>query len=256
MQNKLRTSSLCILLLTLMFSSPVASSGRGFVQQLGAAPKNLDRVIDTSLAVVIPGVPHSIAMTSSRDGNNEVYVMDANGDGQTRVATHPSNDQRPDISPDGTQIVFSSNRDGNFEIFIMDSDGNHAAAENGLQSLRVRQVNTNSDKEVVAPSDVRYQKLIFSPDGDFIYYVATDRNSVASNLYSIDVLGGSARKLISNVTSAVTLSPDGQSVAFIRNMADVGEDVVIIADATGSNERKIAARKLPNFFSSLTCARL
>ena len=137
------------------------------------------------------------------------------------------------ISPDGKYVV-------------------HALAENGLQSLRVRQVNTNSDKEVVAPSDVRYQKLIFSPDGDFVYYVATDRNSIASNLYSIDVLGGSARKLISNVTSAVTLSPDGQSVAFIRNMADVGEDVVIIADATGSNERKIAVRKLPNFFGSIT----
>ncbi len=137
------------------------------------------------------------------------------------------------ISPDGKSIV-------------------HAAADNGLQSLRVRQVNTNSDVEVVAPSDVRYDKLIFSPDGDYVYYVATDKNSVSSNLYMIPTFGGSARKLISNVTSAVTLSPDGQNVAFIRNMADVGEDVVIVAEANGSNERKIAVRKLPNFFVSLT----
>jgi len=150
----------------------------------------------------------------------------------TRLTTTGRVDQAV-ISPDGKQVF-------------------HAVAENGLQSLRVRQVNTNSDKEVVPPSDVRYHKLIFSPDGDFVYYVATDRNSISSNLYSIDVLGGSARKLISNVTSAVTLSPDGQSVAFIRNMADVGEDVVIVADVTGSNERKIAARKLPNFFGSVT----
>jgi len=137
------------------------------------------------------------------------------------------------ISPDGKYIV-------------------HAAAENGLQSLRVRQVNTNSDVEVVAPSDVRYDKLIFSPDGDFVYYVATDKNSISSNLYAIPVLGGSPRKLISNVTSAVTLSPDGKSVAFIRNMPDVGEDVVIVAEADGSNERNLAVRKLPNFFGSLT----
>jgi len=137
------------------------------------------------------------------------------------------------ISPDGKYIV-------------------HAAAENGLQSLRVRQVNTNSDVEVVAPSEVRYEKLVFSPDGDFVYYVATDRNSVSSNLYTIPALGGSARKSISNVTSAVTLSPDGQNIAFIRNMADIGEDVVVVAEANGSNERKIAARKLPNFFGSLT----
>lgn len=151
----------------------------------------------------------------------------------TRVTTTGGVDQAV-ISPDGKYIVHA------------------AAAENGLQSLRVRQVNTNSDVEVVAPSDLRYDKLIFSPDGDFVYYVATDKNSNSSNLYTIPALGGSARKLISNVTSAVTLSPDGQNVAFIRNVADIGETVLVVADANGSNERKIAARKLPNFFGSLT----
>ena len=134
MQNRLPTSALCILLLTLTFSSTIASSGRVYVHQLGAAPKNLNRVIDTSLTAVIPGSPHSIAMTSSRDGNNEIYVMDANGDDQSRVATHTSNDQRPDISPDGKQIVFSSNRDGNFEIFIMDFDGNNVRQLTGTAS--------------------------------------------------------------------------------------------------------------------------
>ena len=150
----------------------------------------------------------------------------------TRLTTTGRVDQAV-ISPDGKYIV-------------------HAAAANGLQSLRVRQVNTNSDVEVVAPSDVRYDKLIFSPDGDFVYYVATDRNSTSSNLYAIPALGGSARKLIPNLTSAVTLSPDGQNIAFIRNIADSGEDVVVVAAANGSNERKIAVRKLPNFFGSLT----
>jgi eukaryotic-like serine/threonine-protein kinase len=136
------------------------------------------------------------------------------------------------ISPDGKYVV-------------------HVAAQNGQQSLRVRQVNTTSDVEVVPPSDVRYEKLIFSPDGDYVYYVATDRNSPTANLYSIPTLGGTGRKLISNVT-AVTLSPNGQKIAFIRNMSDIGEDVVYEADANGSNERKIAARKLPNFFKSLS----
>ena len=76
----------------------------------------------------------------------------------TRLTTSGRVDQAV-ISPDGKYIV-------------------HAAAENGLQSLRVRQVNTNSDVEVVAPSDVRYDKLIFSPDGDFVYYVATENLSL------------------------------------------------------------------------------
>jgi Tol biopolymer transport system component len=50
----------------------------------------------------------------------------------------------------------------------------------------------------------------------------------------------------------VTLSPDGQRLAFIRNSPNEGEDAVIIANADGGNERKLAVRKLPNFFRSLS----
>src|SRR6476661_7539577 len=107
MLNKLQICSVSVLLLlTLTFSSTVASSGRVYIQQLNA---DLVGVIDPSVAV--PGVPHGIAMTSNRDGNNEVYVMDPNGQNQSRVTDNTmntSNDQRPDISPDGNQIVFSS----------------------------------------------------------------------------------------------------------------------------------------------------
>ena len=150
----------------------------------------------------------------------------------TRLTTSGAADKAA-ISPDGKFVV-------------------HVAAQNGQQSLRFGQVNTSSDVEVVPPSDIRYEKLIFSSDGDSIYYVATERNSPTANLYSISTLGGTARKLISNVTRAVTLSPDGQKIAFVRNMADIGEDVVFVADASGMNERRIAARKLPNFFKSVS----
>ena len=178
----------------------------------------------TLIAAAFVIINHWVSGTRSVEPTSNMRI--------TRLTTTGRVDQAV-ISPDGKYVV-------------------HAAAENGLQSLRVRQVNTNSDVEVVAPSDVRYDKLIFSPDGDFVYYVATERNSTISNLYAIPALGGNARKLISNVTSAVALSPDGQNVAFIRNMADAGEDVVIVAEANGNNERKIAVRKLPNFFGSLT----
>ena len=136
------------------------------------------------------------------------------------------------ISPDGKYVV-------------------HVASENGQQSLRVRQVSTNSDVQIVPPSDVQYAGLTFSHDGDFIYYVAAEKNSSTSNLYQIPGLGGNPRRLISNVGSAITFSSDGQQLAFIRNFPETGEDVLMVAGANGDGERKLAVRKLPNFFRSV-----
>jgi WD40 repeat protein len=257
MQNRLRTSSLCIvLMLTLMFSSTVASSGRVYIQQLGVAPKDLDPVIDTSLTAVIPGAPHSIAMTSNRDGNNEVYVMDPNGDGQSRVATHTSNDQRPDISPNGKQIVFSSNRDGNFEIFIMDFDGNN-----------VRQLTSTASS--VANSWPRW-----SPDGEWIafqsgagtnfqiYRIRSDGSELTqvtdyvglnqfpgwspdgtrlairrdSDIYLIDSTDGSNPVRLTfqgTVNQMASFSPDGTQIAFLSNRAGYGSVFIMNSDGSG-----------------------
>jgi serine/threonine protein kinase len=137
------------------------------------------------------------------------------------------------ISPDGRYVV-------------------HAVSENGQQSLRMRQVNTSSDVQILPPSMVEYAGLTFSRDGDFIYYVGTEQNSPTSNLYKLPVLGGTPRKLSSDVGSAVTFSPDGQRLAFIRNSPNEGEDALIIANADGGDERKLIVRKLPNFFRSLS----
>ncbi len=46
---------------------------------------------------------------------------DSAGDNRVRLTTNPAIDITPDLSPDGTRIVFSSNRDGNFELYSMRS---------------------------------------------------------------------------------------------------------------------------------------
>jgi hypothetical protein len=65
-----------------------------------------------------------MAFTTNRDGNYEIYVMNADGSGNAvRLTDAPAADLFPEWSPNGKQIVFESGRDGNREIYVMDADG-------------------------------------------------------------------------------------------------------------------------------------
>jgi Tol biopolymer transport system component/DNA-binding winged helix-turn-helix (wHTH) protein len=64
-----------------------------------------------------------IAFTSWRDGNPEIYVMNADGSSVRRVTNHPAFDNYPVFSPDGTKLAFQSNRmDEHVEIYLQALD--------------------------------------------------------------------------------------------------------------------------------------
>ncbi|MBN2007216.1 MAG: PD40 domain-containing protein [Anaerolineae bacterium] len=70
------------------------------------------------------GAPVSgMAFVSDRDGNQEIYVMQADGSNVRRLTDAASVDADPAFSPDGRQIAFRSRRDGTSDIFVMGSDG-------------------------------------------------------------------------------------------------------------------------------------
>ena len=68
-------------------------------------------------------VSSRIAFHSDRDGNPEIYVMNADGSGQTRLTDNDAREGAPGWSPDGAKIAFSSDRDGNFEIMNANGTG-------------------------------------------------------------------------------------------------------------------------------------
>jgi hypothetical protein len=64
-----------------------------------------------------------IVFVSSRDGNREIYSMNADGSDVRRLTNNPAPDYSPAPSPDGRRIVFVSERDGNPNIYSMNADG-------------------------------------------------------------------------------------------------------------------------------------
>ena len=73
-----------------------------------------------------------IAFTSNRDGNQEIYVMDADGTGLRRLTNATGSDANPAFSPKGDLIAFESNRDGTPEIYVMNADGLESPEAHGL----------------------------------------------------------------------------------------------------------------------------
>ncbi len=136
------------------------------------------------------------------------------------------------ISPDGRYIV-------------------HVVSDAGLQSLELRQVATNTNLQILAPSEVYYSSLMFSQDGNYIYYLLFDRNHPTSGLYRKPVLGGEATKIVTNIVSRPSLSPDGKSLAFLRGNSAELESAVMIVNTDGSGEKKIASCRLPDLYREL-----
>jgi Tol biopolymer transport system component len=114
-----------------------------------------------------------IAFTSERDGNREIYVMNAkDGSGQTRLTWEPTDDRDPTWSSDGTKIAFTSERDGNNEIYSMDANG-------ALQTNLTKNPATDE-----GPA--------FSPDGKKIAF--TSDRDVNNEIYVMNAKDGSKQK--------------------------------------------------------------
>ncbi len=133
------------------------------------------------------------------------------------------------ISPDGKYVV-------------------HVVSDAGQQSLWIRHIATNSNTQILPPSDGRYAGLTFAPDGNYLYFTRTERDRPGVNLlYQIPVLGGTPKLVVTDVDSRITFAPDGRRFAFIRD-SFAGKSTVIIANVDGSNEQKLVEVALPSVF--------
>ncbi len=101
-----------------LLATPALGIGDRLLSLIQGKPSPLD--------VQAPAWSHdgrTIVFVSWRDGNGEVYAMDADGSEPRNLTQHPAKDVRPAWSPDGRRIAFVSRRDGNSEVYVMNADG-------------------------------------------------------------------------------------------------------------------------------------
>jgi DNA-binding winged helix-turn-helix (wHTH) protein/Tol biopolymer transport system component len=135
----------------------------------------------------------------------------------------------PAISPDGRFVAYS----------LMDE-------ATVPTSLWVRQLGTTRDIQVVAPGGAAVVSAAISPDGSFIDYIKISPPS--RELWRVPFLGGTPRRVRSNVSSAVGWSPDGKRAAFVA-FDELGNTSLIVREDAGE-ERVLATRTVPTYFVS------
>lgn len=130
--------------------------------------------------------------------------------------------------------------DGKIVAYILD--------EAGQRSLWVRQVASSRNLPIVEPAAVDYFGVTISPDGNYVYYVIGQPNVPLRDLYQVSVLGGTPKKILADVDTPVTFSPDSKRLAFVRGEPTKGEWHLIVANADGTEEKPLAVLKSPQFY--------
>ena len=206
-------------------------SGRGFasvhVLGLGALVLVAALVIGVHAAFAQSKTASRIAFSSTRDGNAEIYVMNADGSNPIRLTKVSSPDYAPAFSPDGSRIAFVSERDGNAEIYVMNADGSNP--------IRLT-------KASGADADPAW-----SADGRRIAF-ASNRDGAASEIYVMNADGSGQTRVTKSTgrDANPTWSPDGTRVAFTSFREGLKESVWTTA-LDGANQVNITRSKSRDF---------
>ena len=213
-----------------------------------------------------------IAFTSDRDGNFEIYLMNADGTAQTRITNSNALDFDASWSRDGSQLAFISTRDSGFEIYIMTviditngiftdperitfepsmetkvtwlHDGSKIAYNtsiSGQYGVYIHDLISNQI-EPLNTSSIEANQPCWSPDGTKIVFGNSD------GIYSINIDGTSLQQLTATGNSLFPVwSPNGDKIAFVAGTPD--EDIYLV-NSDGTSLINLTASTANDFVPS------
>jgi len=210
-----------------------------------------------------------IVFTSDRDGDPEIYVMEADGSNAARLTSAPGRDAHPYFSRDGRRIVFQSPRANGADtnIYSMDSDGSNVVRLTDLKGFAGVPVYSPDEKSIVfqwresndfkdgrkwrvcvmksdgsglrviTPGEANDQVPNWSRDGRRLLFYSdrTGRNQ----LYTMKPDGSDVRRLTSTESNdnAAFWSPDNRKIVFTSDRD--GNSELYVMDADGKNVRRL-----------------
>ncbi len=206
------------------------------------------------------GADGKIVFQSNRDGNSEIYTMNADDTNRVDLTRNPANDTQPRWSPDGSQIVFVSNRAGADDIYIMNADGGDLHQVTTTDSADRRPAWTSDGRivfargffgsrtiDVVNPDSSGLTQLTAAAAGDSAFPAPSPRGGriafsrIAGNAQSVYVMnakGGAVLQITqpppgySDVEA--NWSPHGNVLVFVRADPNGGSDLYLVnTDGTG-----------------------
>jgi len=220
-----------------------------------------------------------ICFQSDRDSGDEdieeIYRMNADGSGQTRLTNIAADDYTCAWSPDGSQIVFVSERDNNPEIYVMNAygDGQKRLTNNivddvypewspdGSEIIFASRRDENGDLEifVMNKDGTGVTQLTFntsndshpswSPDGKYIAF-ASERDGVLTEIYRMNADGSAQTRLTYDEVDNwyPQWSPDSSKILFYHRPTDLGEDSEVWRmNADGSGQIRLTNTAGPNW---------
>jgi Tol biopolymer transport system component len=157
-----------------------------------------------------------------QDGGNEIYTMNPDGSGLTRLTENSGTDQDPAFSPNGKKIAFTSARNGGdgWDVMVMDADGSNPI-----------NLTPNLGEDNIQPA--------WSPNGKKIVFVHSPGSRPDADLYVMDADGSNIAPLAEDVPGGGAYdpewSPDGSKISFMNltNEPQLPDIWVINSDGSG-----------------------
>jgi eukaryotic-like serine/threonine-protein kinase len=131
--------------------------------------------------------------------------------------------------------------DGKWLAYIQDEKNGHA--------VWVRQLGTGSTAQVVPGTAGEISGIVFSLDGNYLYYNKSFPNNPVSALFKVPSLGGNPSQVLVDIDSPLSFSPDGRKFVFVRQSPQAKTSALLTANVDGSGEKPLMTIHDPAVFS-------